>query len=327
MANELILAWLPDKPGLAVGLSTFSLELGIMAFSGIFHELIAWLNVVNAIAVSAAFSSVTALFLALTLQWPEEGDVPEEEDADSSDDGSLTLLDTPCGDKKVTWRELFQDYVFWFYLVGVFSTSAAHVFEIYFFKLGSVFGRSTSEVLWLFQVTRVLSMFIGFCGNTWAPSLSGNGRYLFSGAKNVMGSLLGLQALLFACLIPCSIYGNFIAFIMLVAVFDMIASVHSGSLILVAKDLFGKRNITFVFGIGAGLVSCWGEGLSVWLMSILERAATVDDGTSTPSDYNYFYKVGCLWCFSGCLCTFLAVNRCDDQQPREKSFSNGSSKI
>lgn len=304
--TEVLVAWFPHIPGFIVGCALLTYGAGTILQSWAFNTVIEAMGCAKALYATALGLTVPSLLVSAFISWPSN----EHSQQTQAPPESEPLLSGGGGDGsiKLPWSRLRSLGSFWLYVIIVFTGGAPYALISFFFKLGHVFGKSSTLMVSIFQVVAVLCTLLGLMAG-WATDVMrfGNG-YFRSGAKNLAILTMAVQVVLFLAMIPLSNNGNFWGFVLVAGTLVVITASHYGCAAIMARELFGTANSCMVFGIGAGLSVGSGEGLSAEMMSTIE--ALTGREALVPTSYNLYYWIGALWSTLGLICA-LRVEMCD----------------
>lgn len=343
LVTELLLDWLPDNPGRAIGLSQLSFGLGSIGVAWFYSAAIRMVGTPNAIIISAFALALLTAVPSLFLAWPCPDSDSQSSCCSSNNhrsgaarvaeishgivesvthDEGLSLLHNEGVEKggasqHLSWTQLVFSRPFMLYLIVVLTAGVSYAFIPYYFKLGALFDVSHDLLLFSFQITSIASTFFGLLSAIWTDhfvfhtatsslkaSTTRDGPFS-SGAKNMMGLFLIVQTLFSFLLIPVSRANCFALFVVVVAFMKMIMASHAGCAALIARDIFGEKNSCLTFGIGGGLALGSGEGLSAAIMTWVDSGITKPTSEMTPAEFNGFYWIAGCWSAVGTVSLIL----------------------
>lgn len=302
LATEMLIVWMPDRTGLAVGVGNTAFGLGSIFSAWVFDRLLDMMNVQYAMVCTAGAVACIMGISSPLLVWPESSEKEE-----GYDEEEISLLNGISA-RKLGWRRLVKLPSFWLYIMAVLTAGASYAFIPYFFKLGLQFGVGRRPLLILFQLASALCVAFGMGVSMCTEHFRGTG-VLSSGARNVMAGLLVVQTILFGVVLWSTTTGRFIPFVAAVTALKMIMSSHAGCAALLAHDMFGKVNSAIVYGFGAGVALGGGEGISAATMAAVEQwhASHVEG----PAGYTIFYALAAVWSAVG-LVSAMLIYKSDD---------------
>lgn len=343
LVTELLLDWLPDNPGRAVGLSQLSFGLGSIGVAWFYSTAIQIFDTPNAIIISAFVLALLTAVPSLFLAWPcpdsgSQGSCCSSNNHRSiatnvaeispgivesvTHDEGLSLLhgdgvEKSSASRHLSWTQLVFSRPFTLYLIVVLTAGVSYAFIPYYFKLGALFDVSHDLLLFSFQITSIASTFFGLLSSIWTDHFvfHSSSSYLkspttrdgpfSSGAKNMMGLFLIIQTVFSFLLIPVSRTNCFALFVVIVAFMKMIMASHAGCAALIARDIFGEKNSCLTFGIGGGLALGSGEGLSAAIMTWIDSGIAKPTSEMTPAEFNGFYWIAGCWSVVGTVSLML----------------------
>lgn len=315
MCNEALIAWFPERSGMAVGLGTLAFGFGIVGLTSLFSTYLSTFSVSDAIlraSYTLTFGMVPAVIF---MRWPDETSFGDDATvitvpcAGSTEEEAVPILDsgaTQADDKGVGFVGILKNYNFWLYVIVLFTTGASFCLNPYFYKIGLLYGASFDALVFWYNFINIVSTFAGlFAGAMMdSPYLRTQRGYWSSPSRNVMLGLMFTQTVLMALMVHANNTKCFWLFILGRCVLSVIVTVHACAAILLARDIFGNRDGSRAFGIGAGLSLGAGDSWSVVLMAISLYIA-VGGLPKLTSDFNLFYEIAVAWSVVGVLCAAL----------------------
>lgn len=326
LGNELLMAWVPRRKGLAIGFGQFSLGLGTILFTQAFNKLISAVGVCTALVYIGGGLALLSLVPTGLLIWPDEdsshcGNAMEtarkKEVTASISSESFPLLchpytehhgikSTPKRAVRLSWRQIVKSSDFWHYIVIVLTAGASYAFNPFYYKLGLLFSKPMERLIRLFQITDIIATILSLVASSVTDILHTSQGYWFSGARNLILIFLSAQTILFSWMTWLTRQRNFWGFLIVKSLLKIVMTCHGGCASFLARDFFGAPNSCLVFGLGAGLALGFGEGISVWLMSAVENFAHSRNGPNlVPEDYNPFFVIAGVWTLLGLVCTIM----------------------
>lgn len=281
---------MPSHSGLAVGCGQMAFAFGTMVFSQIFQSLLRYFHIDSVFYITAALLFIPSAVSCMFLSWPRE---PAYEAYGTEDDFLLHEQEA----KTISIREMLRLPVFWCYVSTILASQAAFAFYPYFFKLGAAFGSSEQAIVNSFEIVLLVSTisrpFIGVV----ADKLKWGHGHFSIGPKNMMTLFLFVQMIIFVLMIQFSHSGNFDGFVVAASVIFIVYSSGGCGAALLARDVFGAKNSSLVFGLGAGFGFGFGEFLSGELMSVIDSV----NNARGPTQCRYipFYVIAILWSLIG----------------------------
>lgn len=305
---ETLLVWMPRRPGLAMTLVSAGFGLSQFILSPILTISISVLGL-RATLLGTAITAFLATFLCLRfLSFPTQRDMAEIGTPTSASDGNIELLPSssangPVSQNILTWSKLLRMPQFYLYLVVTFTGRTAQSLLPYYFKLGHVFGLSTSSVVLGFQALSILGIFYAFAVNSLMEHLSSSYR---SAARLLLSVVFFIQVGLCLLMIPVSkAYNGWAALTITSCLIVMLESQTAFSVIL-ARDIFGKKNSALVFGVAGGLSIGVGGCFFTTLLAAIELYG--DDKVSTPDTFLRFWPLAAFTSLIGGFCVLSMHN-------------------
>lgn len=281
---------MPLNPGLVVGCGQMAFAFGTMVFSQIFHFLLRTFSISTVFYITAALLLIPSAVTCTFITWPP----PDDDETFGMED---TFLLHEHESSVIPLRKLFTLPVFWCYTSTILASQATFAFYPYFFKLGYAFGNSDEVIVNSFKIILLCSVISHPLIGVIADSLKwGHGRFSI-GPKNMMVLFLAMQMVLYLLLIRFSHGGNFGGFVTATCVLYIVLSSGGCGGSLLAREIFGAKNTSLVFGVGAGFGFGFGDFASAELMAIVDSASKSQG--ATPSRYVPFYMIAILWSFVG----------------------------
>lgn len=263
---------------------------GTMVFSQIFQSLLQYFHIDTVFYITAALLFIPSAVSCVFLSWPREH---AYEALETEDEFLLHEREA----KTISIREMLRLSMFWHYVSTILASQAAFAFYPYFFKLGAAFGSSEQAIVNSFEIILLVSTlsrpFIGVIADNFKW---GHGRFSI-GPKNMMMLFLFVQLILFVLMIQFSHSGHFGAFVAAVSVIFIVYSSGGCGAALLARDIFGAKNSSLVFGLGGGFGFGFGEFLSGELMTIVDSVN--NEPGATRCRYVPFYVIAMLWSLIG----------------------------
>lgn len=230
------------------------------------------------------------------VRFPEYGEIDDEDLCVlGMEDGveELPLLDAHLSDRIDIWNAL-QSLTMWLYVLCALTVGAAFALVPYFYRLGAVLDAPAENVTRAFQIGSfagvpfciVLSLSIG-------RFRTRIGRFSCA-ARNVMFSTLILQAVL--CILLSRLSGSgdrpFEQFALLVTAVRALYMVHNCTVALLAREMFGSKNVAFVYGVGGGMALGSGEAVSVAVMAWIDGK---QGGITRIQDCRPYFQIVACW--------------------------------
>lgn len=131
VSTELATAWLPNSPGLAIGLCQLAYGLGPVVLSDVYGRFVSSMSVVKAVHLTTMIMSIPCFASIVLVEWPEP---PTLEEASKSEDDPLLSNHLPDG-RPLSWKALFCLSVFWLYVIALSATQAPYALFPYFFDI------------------------------------------------------------------------------------------------------------------------------------------------------------------------------------------------
>lgn len=295
VAVELLAAWNPDHPGLAVGLGQMSFGLGSIIYNSVFTRLLTHTTVSTTLISSAAVLAVPTAIAAFFLEWPSKHVLhPFEEFINNSYDAS----DSEVSSVSIPLKKLVLLLPFWFYVLAVLGAQAGFAFIPFFFKISHTFKAPLENIIASFDILFLISTIFRPFAGILADSLKLGTGQLSIGSKNMMFLLLFMQMVMFMLLVPISAFENYLGFVFASGIILTIFAAGACGASILARDLFGKHNSSLVYGVGGSIAIGVGEFVSGELMNVIDLSDKV--GTS-PNKFNAFYTVCAVWSALGLL--------------------------
>lgn len=288
---ELLAAWMPNRPGLAVGCGQTAFGLGTMFFSGVFESFIARFGVIYAVYLSVVVLMAPGLLVSFLLQWPPLEQRSSHQSSAESSDGAEAEVRT------ITLRKLLRLSMFWLCVFSIMVSQTGFVFISYFFQIGLSFNQSMHSLVKVFEIISFLSAFSRSFTGMLADCFKWGRGFFSLGSKNVMVCALASQTLLFVMLIIFSNSYNFTGFA--VAAGLIVTTLATGECLsaLLMRDIFGSQNSSVAFGAGASIG--FGAGCFIpplWFTAIRSHMESLE---VSPSAYNLFYLICIFWSIAG----------------------------
>lgn len=296
VAIENLLAWMPKTPGLAMTFVSAGFGLSQSVLSPMLVISIALEGICVSVVMTAFVSFVLTYISVRFLSFPTYADQAAIGAVSTASDLVPDILVCSTVNEVLTWRALLKMPQFYLYVFVTFTGRTAHALFPYYFKLGNVFGLSTSFVVMGFQVLSLVGILYAFAGNVLLDRLSSPNK---CAVRPLLAAVFLVQAALFLCLIPISHASNGpLALLVISCLIIMLESQTAFSVIL-ARDIFGMKNSALIFGVVGGLSIGFGVSFFVLLMSAIEKAG--GDGKSTPRTFVNFYPLAATSCVVGAL--------------------------
>lgn len=289
---ELLAAWSPARPGLAVGLGNLAYGLGTIAFSGLFEYLLERVKCSTALFITGiALVFFSAPSIAL-LSWPckkcsTQGGFPESY-ADVDDEGEL-----------ISWRKLPFLIPFWHYVLAIFAGQTGYAFIPYFFNIGRSFGMSSTTVIRSYQIAITCSTVFRLLVGVLSDCLKWGNGFFSIGSKNVTLLLFIMQSFSYIALISFSQTLNYDGFVFSASVILMVFAGVAVESAVLARDIFSPSNSSLIFGVGASIAMGIGEVMSGKIMAAVDLSAR--SAELSPEKYNMFYVIGVVLSIQGFL--------------------------
>lgn len=313
MCNEALIAWFPEHSGMAVGLGTLAFGFGIAGLTSVFSSYLAASSVPDAILRASYTLTLGMVPAVLFMRWPEEshnhGDdatVIAVPGVSASEDEMVSILDAKQVTEGIGYIGILKSYNFWLYVIVLFTTGASFCLNPYFYKIGLLYGASFKALVFWYNFINIVSTIAGlFAGALMdSPYLRTRSGYWSSPSRNVMLALMSIQTVLMALMVYANNATCLWLFIFARCILSVIVTVHGCAAILLARDIFGNRDGSRAFGIGAGLSLGAGDSWSVVLMA-LSLYIAVGGLPKITSDFNLFYEIAVVWSAVGVLCAAL----------------------
>lgn len=299
LSLELLAAWSPQHPGLAVGLGEMVSMFGAMVFSALYEVLIKRLGCLSALYLSTTWLFLVTFAASFFLKWPP---------AAFSDDPEQREISEARSQQCISWQRLLLIPAFWLYVFVVVIGQTGFVFIPYFFTVGLSFGRPMHVLVNWFGVACLASgLTRPFAGIMSDSFKHGEGRFSIA-SKNTAVVMLFSQAGLFMLLIPTSFFGYFTASMVCISLLLITFTSMECVALMLARQLFGLANSALVFGAGGFIGFGLGEYIPTKLMSVV--IATGPGGGSSPSRYIPFYVLCVFWSAGGLMGSLL-MTRCN----------------
>lgn len=303
---ELITAWTPHRPGLAVGIAQMCFGFGTILFSALFNFLNNSYGAVGALYISTVVLTAPCALSSCALKWPESTTCivaqPLNYALESPHDDGDTYT-RPC--RAIRWQRLPFLSSFWLYMATIFVGQLGYAFLPYYFSIGESFGVSMSVVLLAFQGANLVSTLSRPFAGMLTDALKTSQGFFSIGTKNVLLILISVQTGLFFLLIPISRAHYFGLFVIASGIILSIFAAFACCASLLAREQFGWKSSTAVFGLGGGIAMCLGEFAAVMMMS---ACISSENGKDTTA-YNGFYLVSGMCSLAGLVCCIF-VKRC-----------------
>lgn len=294
---ELLAAWVPSRPGLAVGIGQMSFGLGSIFFSSFFEYLLQRFQCSTTFLIAAMVLGVPSAANVFLMEWPCEDESAEETESDFTDR-------TNRQGTVISWRKLPLFLPFWYYVLSILAGQVGFAFIPYFFKIGSSFGQSTDAVVLSFQIAILCSTIARPFLGLLADALKWGSGPFSHAAKNLTFLLLATQLAALLGLVSFSTSSNFIGFVVCSC---FILIVFAGSAVgapVLGRDMFGTVNSALVFGIGTSVAMGCGEFIFGVLMGAIDSAASAE--RVGPAKYNLFYMLSAAVSVFGIMsCTMI----------------------
>lgn len=279
LSLELLTAWSPVHPGLAVGIGQMAFGLGSIFAAAVYEELINRLGVIQAIIVSTAVLSIVSSVLSCFLIWPAPSSCGERHEDREQD---LTMQCT----LPLSFQNLLQIPSFWLYISCLFSTQIGFLFIPYYFNIGLSFGKPMHVVIKSYETMFLAATLLRPVIGVMCDNFKFGTQEFSMGSKNVAVLMLFAQGLFFLLLIPISNHGSYIGFVIATTV--VFVSFSAGECVapILSRDMFGPANSAVVFGIGGSISFGLGELFAAELVSIFVSSESLK---TKPSSYNWSY--------------------------------------
>lgn len=301
---EALLAWMPKNPGLAMTFVSAGFGLSQFTLSPLMAISIAIFGVRGSLILTAIFAFVLTYVSVRFLSFPTGKDLIAIGGASSVSELGLELLPSSGIESILTWPKLLQMPEFYLYAIVTFTGRTAQSLFPYYFKLGDVFGLSTSYVVIGFQTLSILGIFYAFTGNTLLEVLSTPHK---TAVKPLLTAVFLVQGALFLMLVPATHAENGPVALVIISMLIIMLESQTAFGVILARDTFGRKNSALVFGVAGGLSFGCGSTFFVSLMAAIEEAGT--DAESTPATFIYFYPLAACSCVIGALCVMSMRKR------------------
>lgn len=288
---ELLAAWSPHRPGLAVGLGQMGFGLGSIIYTILFNALLDAFPVTTALYISAVFLTLPVALSVPFLKWPESSQKSHSHrgnDANVIGEGQV-----------IPWLSLLSVPLFWYYIGTVCALQAPFALIPFFFKVGLSFGANMKVLVACFDVVFLGSTLLRPVAGVLADSLK-VGRGCFAmGSKNLMGLLLIVQITFFMILLAVTYIESFAGYVIASGILITVFGGGACGASILARDMFGAQNSSLVFGMGAAIGMGIGEFVSNSLFSFFDLSHRYGD---TASRYSPFHVVCVIWSLLGLIC-------------------------
>lgn len=295
---ESLLAWMPSSPGLALTFVSAGFGFSQFILSPVLAISIALFGVRTVLVGTSLFAFLACYVSLRYLSFPTQLDIAAIGPPATAPEAHVELLASSSGsDNILTWGKLLRMPEFYFYIVVTFTGRTTQSLVPYYFKLGDVFGLSTSTVVLYFQVLSFVGVLYAFAGNTLLERLSTPHR---SAVRPLLAGVFLLQVILFTILVPVSRAGNGLVALLIIACLVMMLESQTAFNVNLARDTFGNKNSALVFGIVGGISLGCGTSFFTSLLSSIEQSG--GNGVSTPATFISFYPLGACSSLIGALC-------------------------
>lgn len=287
---ELLAAWVPTQPGLAIGVGQMSFGFGWIFFSSFFEYLLQHFQCSTAFLITSVFLAVPSAACVMVMKWPCAKRSAEQNVSDVNANRELRNILIP-------WRRLPFILPFWNYVGVIFVGQIGYALIPYFFSIGNSFGKSMDEAVTSFEVAILCSTVARPVIGILADSLKwGNGSFSIA-SKNVISLLFILQMLSFIGLISFSQSSNYTGFVVCASVTFVVFSGIAVEAPILARDMFSPVNSSLVFGVGASIAMGFGEFLAGEMMAAVDSASSIEG--FGPAKYDLFYVLSIGICIFG----------------------------
>lgn len=285
--------WLPRAFGTAIALITVSQGLGTMFSAWLFQQLVDSFPIWHAIRLAGLIYTTAAILSAFFIRYPHTSTAVEQDEQGLNQRMHITEeYHQRDFTEKYTSGRMLRLPAFWQYVFCIFTAGAAYPLLSYYFKLGYVFKQSPHVLLPWFQAATFLSIVFNLVVSLLSHRLHfGQGIFTYGG-RNLMGTFLILQSLMFSILLIPSQPSQFLTFAVCCFILQLLYQGNYAVAALFASDMFGAANMPMAFGVGAGIAFGTGEGVATFFMTKVENFVT---GVHKPVDYFPFYVIGAVW--------------------------------
>lgn len=299
---ELLLSWLPNNPSIAMSVASASFGCSQFIFAPLFSVAIQLYGVRLVLQITSIISFSSVLIILLLVRFPTCADDRRSDGAVLQEIGEEEGL--WCHDEGysiISWKDLIQCSSFYQYMGILFVGRSAFAMLPYFFKLGQIYGASSSTVISAFQMVSIIAIGYSVCSNMMLDILrSRNGENMI---QIVFIVVFLIQAFMFFILTPLSNWsGHYLIMLRMTVMAILIILLESQTAfgVLLARRTFGRRNCAMVYGITGGIAICAGESLFTFCIAKCEQ---MSESLSTLRTFIPYYKVSCGACLLG---AFLA---------------------
>lgn len=285
---EHVTYWLPGRSGQAIGIVNVALGVGTICTASFFHQLLSHFPVDQAVAIASLVLAICTSLCTFLLCLP--GDYATDEAIQARNErGPSMYFNFP----KLTWRSMIRLPMFWLYIFIIVSKRMTFPLLSYFFRVGHTYGVSQLTLLRWFQISNLFSLIFNYFSSVGTDFLRTEDGPFCSGARNLAAFMLVGQVLGYAALTQLVTPKDFIGWVIAVSVTLTLTQAHLGIATLLAVDLFGRENMSLVFGIGGGPALGTGEGIATVIMAMVDgsNGAVV----YSPRHYWLFYVIGAVW--------------------------------
>ncbi|KAJ8908327.1 hypothetical protein NDN08_005040 [Rhodosorus marinus] len=309
--------WMPDAPGLAMGISMGSMGMGQIFGAKCYDAMAVWLGgIVNGMHATTAVFTIPTFFAALIVRYPPEGWDPRSVE-------EIALL----GDKimsnntgvRLGWRLVAQwQFYCLLWIVAMGAGPSFGILSGFPAVLNGLFGMSPGQAASWFAAMSVVSMVTRFCTGILADVCGFGAGFFWSGGKNLSIIIFSLQSLAFILIGVFYHAGSFSGVMLCISITFMSFSGAGVLAAIMCRQMFAPRNAAVVFGIAAGLTDGLATMLFGMYMAAVEDAAAV---SAEPAEVylSYFSNV-IAWSLVGVVCSFL-MNKC--RAAFEEQLDNG----
>mmetsp|Transcript_2703 Transcript_2703/g.8197 ORF Transcript_2703/g.8197 Transcript_2703/m.8197 type:complete len:533 (-) Transcript_2703:283-1881(-) len=298
--------WMPDRPGLAMGITMGSMGLGQIFGARCYDALSVYFDsVVTAMHATTAVFVIPPALCAMFIMYPPEGWDPRPVDqlADMSSGNASNNTGVKLG-----WRLLVQwQFYCLMWIVAMGAGPSFGVLSGFPAVLNGLFGTSPAEASSWFAAMSFVSMVTRFCTGILADLCGYGNGFFWSGGKNLAIVIFSLQTIALVALGPLYRAHSFMGVMSCIAVTFMSFAAAGVLAAIMCRQMFAPRNAGVVFGIAAGLT----DGLATMLFGIY--MANIEDAAASMKDpadaYLGYFSSTIIWSFVGVVAS-LWMNKC-----------------